>query len=265
MHAAWNAVLKIRLDPFLAMTLINITGGIIALPVLIYTGLPDAASWPWAALSLTLHMAYYTALSEAYRRADMSVVYPVARGSAPLLTTLTATLLLGETLNPTGIAGILILAFGILIMTWQPGKTEKADPLGLLFAGLTAIIISGYSISDGLGARASGNAIAFSALLLVFNGLIPAAIAWVARGLAGFTAMRAFILPGFAGGVMSVASYTIAVWAMTRAPIPLVAAVRETSVLFAMAIAVLILGEPLRWNRLAAATLIVGGLLLIRL
>jgi drug/metabolite transporter (DMT)-like permease len=265
MHAGWNAVLKIRLEPFLAMTLINATGGVLALPLLIYTGFPAAASWGWAALSLLLHLGYYLALSEAYRRADMSVVYPVARGSAPLITTVTATTLLGETLKQSSLLGILTLAMGILLMTWQPKKAEKADPLGLAFAGLTALIISGYTISDGSGARASGDPLAYSALLFVLNGIVPVCVALIWRGRDGLAPLRQFIGPGFAGGAMSMASYTIAIWAMSIAPIPLVAAVRETSVLFGMAIAVLILREPLRWNRLAAAALMVAGLVLIRL
>lgn len=265
MHAGWNAVLKIRLEPFLAMTLINAASGVIALPVLIYTGLPTSASWGWAGLSLALHLAYYLSLSEAYRRADMSIVYPIARGSAPLLTTLVATTIFGETLKTAGIAGICVLASGILLMTWQPKGDVKPDRIGVLFAALTAVIISGYTVSDGSGARASGDPLAYSALLFVLNGIVPVALALVLRGRDGLAPLRGFIGPGLAGGAMSCASYTIAIWAMTIAPIPLVAAVRETSVLFGAAIAVVFLREPLRWNRIAAAILILCGLALIRI
>lgn len=264
MHAGWNAVLKIKLEPFLAMTLINATSGIIALPFLIYFGLPAKASWGWAALSLALHLAYYLSLSEAYRRADMSVVYPIARGAAPLITTMTATLFLGETLSTKAMAGIAVLAFGILVMTWQPKGDRRADKSGMLFAALTAVIISGYTVSDGSGARAAGDPLAYSALLFVLNGVVPVALALAWRGRDALAPLKTFVMPGFAGGAMSMGSYTIAIWAMSVAPIPLVAAVRETSVLFGAIIAVLFLKEPLRKNRIAAAVFIVAGLALLR-
>lgn len=267
MHAGWNAVLKIKLEPFLAMTLINAASGLLALPVLLYTGLPLPGSWGWAALSLTLHCCYYFALSAAYSRGDMSQVYPVARGSAPLLTATLAIGLFGEKISTTGMAGIALLGLGIVVMTLRPrrGAGEAMDRGALFYALLTAVIICSYTLSDGSGARVSGNPLAFSALLLVLNGIVPVALAYLWRGRDGLAPLRGFLLPGLAGGAMSSISYAIAIWAMTVAPIALVAAVRETSVLFGAAIAVVLLKEPLRLTRIAAAMLIVLGLMLIRL
>ena len=267
MHAGWNAVLKIKLEPFLAMTLITAASGIMAVPALIYTGLPNAASWGWAGCSLFLHCCYYFALTAAYARADMSQVYPVARGSAPLLTATGATTVFGETISSVGIAGIAVLGLGIFIMTLRPrrGSGEPMDRGALFFALLTAVIICGYTLSDGMGARASGDPLAFSALLFVLNGIALVAIALLWRGRDALSPMRDFLWPGFAGGIMSGVSYTIVIWAMTIAPIALVAAVRETSVLFGAAIAVIFLKEPLRLARILAAGFIVFGLVLIRL
>lgn len=248
------------------MTLINIFAGIIGLPLLVWTGLPAAASWPWSALSLAIHMAYTFTLSEAYRRADMSVVYPIARGGAPLLTAFVSLVWLGDPVSAGGMVGIGLLAAGILLMTLRFGpQAHPVDGKGVGFALLTAVIICCYTMSDGMGARASGNALAYSALLFVLNGFIPLPLLWALRGRDALAPLRGFLVPGFFGGTMGFASYAIAIWAMSIAPIALVAAVRETSVLFGAAIAVLFLGEPLRINRIVAAVLILAGLALIRL
>jgi len=248
------------------VTLINITAGLIGLPVLMATGLPAPASYGWSALSLAIHMAYTFSLAGAYSRADMSVVYPIARGGAPLITAGVSLVLLGEPMSLKAALGIGTLGAGIIVMTLRFGKdAAQVDGTGITFALLTAVLISAYTLSDGLGARASGNALAYSALLFVLNGFVPLPLLLLLRGRDALAPLRGFLLPGFAGGAMGFASYAIAIWAMTQAPIALVAAVRETSVLFGAAIAVLFLKEPLRWNRILAALLILSGLILIRL
>jgi drug/metabolite transporter (DMT)-like permease len=266
LHAGWNALLKIRLDPFLAMVLINGAGGLIGLPALMITGLPNSESLPWLGASTLLHLGYYFALTSAYRRADMGQVYPIARGSAPLLTGLLSVMLLGEPLSPQGGMGIALLGFGIFVMSLKSAKdATHMDRRALLYAALTAVSICGYTLTDGAGARLSGNPHAYSAALFVTDGLCLTVIALLMRGTRGLRPILGFWGPGLAGGAMSCGAYGIAIWAMTVAPIPLVAAVRETSVLFGAAIAVIFLGEPLRANRVIAALLIVGGLAMIRL
>lgn len=266
LHAGWNALLKIRLDPFLALVLINGTCGMISLPFLVWFGLPDAQSWPWLAGSVALHLAYYLFLTGAYRLADMSQVYPIARGSAPLMTGLLAVTLFAEPLSRVGAAGIALLGLGIFVMSLRSAKDAAGmDRKALVFALLTAITISGYTVTDGAGARASGNPFAYTAALFVAEGITLTLYAWWRKGLEGLKPILGFLGPGFAGGAMGTTAYGIAIWAMTVAPIPLVAAVRETSVLFGAAIAVLFLKEPLRANRVIAAALILAGLVLIRL
>ena len=248
------------------MTLINIFAGVIGLPLLLWTGLPPAESWPWSALSLLIHMVYTFTLSEAYRHADMSVVYPIARGGAPLLTAFVSLVWLGDALSTGGMFGIALLAGGILLMTLRFGAhTHRVNGKGIGFAMLTAGIICCYTLSDGMGSRASGNPLAYSALLFVLNGFVPLPLLWLLRGRDALAPLRGFLVPGFFGGAMGFASYAIAIWAMASAPIALVAAVRETSVLFGAAIAVVFLKEPLRLNRVVAAVLILSGLALIRL
>jgi drug/metabolite transporter (DMT)-like permease len=265
-HAGWNAILKIRLEPFVAMVLIHVLLSFLTLPLLLFTGLPRWEAWPWLAASITIHMGYYFALSEAYRRADMSQVYPVARGSAPLLTAMVGVGVLGESVSGVGLAGIALLGLGIFVMSMKSAAdAAHMDRKALIYAGLTAVTICLYTISDGKGARVSGDPIAYATALFAFEGLIFGLVALAVRGWRPLKPALGFVGPGLLGAVMSGSAYGISIWAMTVAPIPLVAAVRETSVLFGAVIAVLILKEPLRVNRIIAAVLIVGGLVLIRL
>jgi len=266
LHAGWNALLKVGLPPLEAMVLINGAAAIVALPFLFWTGLPILASLPWLIASVIIHLGYYFALAAAYERADMSQVYPVARGSAPLLTGLVSVIALNEPVRLLGGAGIALLALGIFIMSMRSARdAAHMDRKALLFAGLTAVTICGYTLADGTGARVSGDPYAYSAALFVIDGVFLVLFVLAMKGWRWFLPMLRFKAAGVAGGAMSCGAYSIAIWAMTVAPIPLVAAVRETSVLFGAAIAVLWLKEPLRPNRIVAALLIVAGLVMIRL
>ncbi|PSC03684.1 EamA family transporter [Alsobacter soli] len=264
LHAGWNAVLKIRIEPFLAMVLINGAGAVIGCVAVCFTGWPIAAAWPMLIASAVIHLGYYLFLTAAYNRADMGFVYPIARGSAPLMTALGSLLVLREPLPLQGYGGVLVLGCGIATMALS-GRKRAVAPQALAYAGLTAIMVCLYTLTDGTGARIAGDPHAYAAALFVVDGLGLTAIAIWKRGLAGLKPLWRFKLPGLAGGTMSLAAYWIAIWAMTVAPIALVAAVRETSVLFATLIAVVWLKEPLSPARILSAALIVAGLMLIRL
>jgi drug/metabolite transporter (DMT)-like permease len=266
LHAGWNAIIKVKLEPFLAMVLIAQTGALVMLPFVFWTGLPDKAALPWLVASVVVHIGYYISLAAAYQRADMGQVYPVARGAAPLLTGIVSILIFNEPVTAIGIAGIVLLGFGIFVISLKSAADAALmDRKALFFAALTAVFICLYTISDGNGARAAGNHAAYSVALFVSSGIAFTAVAIAMRGLQGLKPILGFAAPGFAGGAMSAGAYTIAIWAMTVAPIPLVAAVRETSVLFGAIIAIVVLREPLRLNRIIAAGFIVSGLVLIRL
>lgn len=265
MHAGWNAILKIRLDPFLAVVLVNAACGIIALPAALYFGLPEMHVWPWIASSILIHLFYYLTLSGAYRLADMGLAYPIARGSAPLMTTILSMVLIGEAISPLGFLGVVLLALGILAIAWRRAGVKALDGTALKLALACGVSITAYTLVDGLGARATGNPHQYSAWLFVMDSVLITAFALVWKGPRALKPALGFIGPGFAGGAMSLASYTISIWAMTKAPIGLVAAVRESSVLFGAVIAVVVLREPLQPNRIVAAVLIVAGLALIKL
>lgn len=264
MHAGWNALLKVRLDPLVAVTLITAACSLIALPAALYIGPPPAHVWPWVIGSISVHLVYYLTLTGAYRRADMGFVYPLARGSSPLITTFASLVLLGEPIDAQGVLGVAVLASGVLMIAWRP-KGGGFDARALVLALACALSIAVYSLIDGLGARTAGNPHLYSAWLFLLEGPCVMSVALIRLGPAALRPATGFLLPGFIGGAMSLSAYWITIWAMTKAPIGLVAAVRESSVMFAALIAVVVLHEKLRPVRLAAAGLIVAGLALIKL
>ncbi|MGE0563183.1 MAG: EamA family transporter [Pseudolabrys sp.] len=264
-HAGWNAVAKIGLEPLATMTLITLGAGVVALPLLVLFGAPAAASWPWLVASVIVHLVYFAALTEAYRAGDLGQVYPLARGAAPLMTASLSPLFVGELLGLIAWAGVTLLATGVLLLSFRGGRDlARVDRRAVGFALLTAVTICAYSIVDGIGARLSENARGYSSWMFLGNALVMIAYAVMRLGGGVITDMARFWRRGLAAGAMQFLSYSIALWAMTVAPIALVAALRETSVLFGAAIAVVFLGEPLRIARAAAAALIVIGLVAIR-
>ena len=264
-HAGWNAFLKIKLDPFSAMALIAIMSALVVLPVVPFVGVPPAAAWPWVIASVIFHLGYFIGLTEAYRTGDMGQVYPIARGSAPLMTAVASTLIVGEVIGLRGWLGILVLVSGVFLLSLRDGRGVHFDRRAVAFALFTAVTICGYSVVDGLGARAAGSAHAYTVWLFMLDGLMMLVFVLLRRGPAVFADYRHFWKEGLVGGALSLAAYWIAIWAMTVAPIALVAALRETSVLFAAVIAVVVLKEPLQRPRIIAALMIVTGLVLIRL
>jgi drug/metabolite transporter (DMT)-like permease len=264
-HAGWNAFLKIRLEPFSAMALIAIMSALVVLPVLPFVGIPRAAAWPWIIGSVIFHLGYFIGLTEAYRTGDMGQVYPIARGSAPLMTAVASTIFVGETIGLRGWLGILILVGGVFLLSLRGGRDLHFDKRAVAFALFTAVTICGYSIVDGIGARTAQNAHVYTVWLFLLDGLMMLVFVLLRRGVGVLGDFAQVWKGGLIGGTLSLAAYWIAIWAMTVAPIALVAALRETSVLFAAVIAVVVLKEPLQRPRIIAAFMIVCGLVLIRL
>lgn len=265
-HAGWNALIKIGLDPLSTTTLISISSGVVALVLLPLVGLPAWAAWPWLIASVIIHLFYFAALIEAYRTGDLGQVYPIARGSAPLMTATATTFFVGEKLNLPGWAGIVTLAAGVFLLSARGGRDlVKLDRRAVGFALVTALTICAYSVVDGVGARLAGNPNAYSLSLFVGIALVMVPYALYRDGRDVIPAMQKYWRRGFVGGALQVLSYGIALWAMTLAPIAIVATLRETSVLFGAVIAVVVLKEPLRATRIGAALLILCGLVLLRL
>jgi drug/metabolite transporter (DMT)-like permease len=265
-HAGWNASIKRGLDPLATTVAISLGAALVALVGLPVVGLPAGDAWPWALASIAIHLVYFAALIESYRIGDMGQVYPIARGAAPLMTATVTTVLIGERLGLVGWLGIVLLAAGVLLLSLRGGRDlAKLNSRAVGFALFTAVTVCAYSVVDGVGARLAGSANAYSAALFVGIGPVMGLYAIVRGRTRALGDTRRLWLTGLAGGALQLGSYGVAIWAMTLAPIAIVAALRETSVLFGALIAVIVLKEPLRAGRMAAALLIVCGLVLVRL
>lgn len=265
-HAGWNALIKVGLDPLSTTTLISVGSGIVAVAFAPFVGTPAPAAWPWLLASVVIHLVYFASLIESYRTGDLGQVYPIARGSAPLMTAAITSIFVGEKLSALGWMGVVVLVVGVLLLSARGGRElAEIDRRAIGFALFTALTICAYSVVDGIGARLSANPNGYSVWLFIGIAAVMVPYALYRDGRDVIPAMQRFWLRGFAGGALQVLSYGIAIWAMTVAPIAIVATLRETSVLFGAVIAVVVLKEPLRAVRVIAACLIVCGLVLIRL
>lgn len=267
-HAGWNAAIKTGLDPLSSTVLITTGSGLVSLALIPFVGLPSAAAWPWVIVSVVVHLFYFIGLSEAYQAGDLGQVYPLARGSAPLMTAGATTLLLGEKLSALGWIGIVALAVGVLLLSLRGGRAgaeKHVDRRAVGFALFTAVTISFYSLVDGLGGRSADDPHPYTLAMFVGNALIVGIYFVMRRGFASLRPLPRLWPVGLFAGTLQLLSYGIVIWAMTKAPIAPVAALRETSVLFGAVLAFFLLKEPLKPARLVAAAMIVCGLVLIRL
>jgi drug/metabolite transporter (DMT)-like permease len=266
LHAGWNAFVKVGTDRFSSILSMGLFQAGVALLLLPFFGLPAQAAWPWVLLGSSLHSGYKLFLIRAYEHGDLSQVYPLARGTAPLIVAVAGAAFLGETPTLVRMAAIASIAAGIMLMAKPDGG--GAAPLsrkGLFLALGTAAFTASYTMADGIGARIAGSASSFILWMILLDGLFMLVYALWTRGPAALAALLPSWRAGLAIGTMSLGSYWIAIWAFTQAPLALVAALRETSVLFAMLIAVFVLKEKVGPRRWLAAGFIVGGIALMRL
>ena len=268
LHASWNALVKSSHDKALDTAVIHLVGSVIGIPLLMLTGLPPLAAWPYIAASTVIHIGYYIALTGAYKHGDLGLTYPLMRGVGPVLVALSATLTLGETLTPMAWAGVLGVCSGVLVLGLSRHALEQ--PKAVAFALTNAVIIAVYTVVDALGARAAahngGNVFQYVAMLFVLDGWPFALIVLRQRGLAVALPYAKARLPvaSFAAAA-SVGAYGIALWALTRAPVATVAALRETSVLFAALLGSWFLKEAFTPRRALGTAVIVGGVMALRL
>ncbi|GAA0770137.1 DMT family transporter [Ideonella azotifigens] len=271
LHASWNALIKSSTDKALDTGLIHGLGTLVAPPLMLWLGLPDASAWPYILASTAIHIGYYIALAGAYKHGDLGLTYPLMRGCAPLLVALCSHALISESLSFMGWAGVLTICTGVLALglsrhanEGDPARRRKA----LRFALLNAVFIAGYTLVDGVGVRVSGDAGRYVAALFLLDGLpYLSLVLWQRR--AQWPATRAYMTArwpvALGGTVASLGSYGIALWAMTLLPVAMVAAMRETSVLFAALIGTLLLREPFGWQRAGGTAVIVAGIIVLRL
>ena len=265
MHAGWNAIVKVGLDRFSSILLMSIVQGAMALCLLPFFAAPLAAAWPWLAASALLHIGYKLFLLRAYEHGDLSQVYPLARGTAPLIVALVGAIWLGESMTAGKTAAVAAIALGVIVMSRSGGSLDRLPRKALLYALGTACFTASYTLVDGVGARIAETASGYVLWMFAGDALGITGFALATRGPGALGRLLPAWRSGIAAGGLSLGSYWIAIWAFTLAPLALVAALRETSVLFAMLIGVFLLGEranPWRW---VSAGLILSGVVLMRL
>jgi drug/metabolite transporter (DMT)-like permease len=264
LHASWNLLVKSGRDTRSATAGVYISAGLLAALALPFLPAPQPASWPYIAASTAIEVIYGVLLAAAYRVGDLGHAYPLMRGSAPLLVAIGSGALIGEQLSRGVWIGVALVSGGILSMFFDArlrGQSAAATRLALL----NGFMIAAYTTIDGLGVRVSGNPVAFSLWLFLLVAL-PWLIWAAARSRAPrWEKLRRQLPSAVLGGACSLASYTLALWAMTRAPVAAVAAVRETSILFGTALGVLILHERITRARVLAVVAIAVGVWAIHL
>jgi drug/metabolite transporter (DMT)-like permease len=265
LHAAWNVMIKSNPDRLLSMASQQGFFALAGAALLLWSGLPGPLAQPYLIASGALHLAYNLFLVRAYKSADLSQVYPIARGTAPLVALLITGAVFAEWPAALAIAGIGILVVGLLMTGLSKSRQSAADPHAIAYALGTATFIGCYSVVDGMGAREAGNVLGYIGASFVLDGAFTFAACQAIRGQGFVTSLLPLWRVGLFGAVASATAYGIVIWAMTVAPIASVAALRETSIVFALLLSARFLKEHFGWQRLLGGCLILAGAALLRL
>jgi len=264
LHAGWNGLIKVQGDPLSVMALVTLMGSLFSLLALPFVEAPAPASWPLLALSILLHTGYHFFLPVAYDHGDLGQVYPIARGAAPLLVAGGAFAFAGEGLTLLALVGVLCLASGVMSLTFEKNRGITKNPKAVIYALLIAICIASYTVVDGLGARQAGSVLGFAVWMTIGDGILTFIIAAGWKGRALWSAARGSLFTGALGGAMQVGAYWIIVWALALAPMAMVSALRETSVLFVAILSTFVLKEGFGVWRFVSTGLVTLGLLISR-
>lgn len=267
MHASWNAIAHGVRDRLAVFALIGVGDVVIAGTAVFFVPLPAAGAWPWLLASVAIHLVYMTLLMQSFRLGDFGQVYPIARGTAPLVVAAVAHLFLDERLGLWQTAGVAVACAGLSgIALWGlRGSDTRPHWPALAAAFATGLSIAAYTIVDGVGVRASGSALGYTAWLVLLMGpWIPLA-ALVLRGPGAVRALGPVAVRGLLGGAISVSAYGLVLWAQTRAPLAPIAALRESSIVVGAAIGAVFFKERFGGARIAGALLMVAGIALVLL
>jgi drug/metabolite transporter (DMT)-like permease len=260
LHAGWNALVRASTDKQLDAIANSAGSGAISVAIAVWLPAPALESLPWIAASIAVHILYYRFLAGAYRWGELSYTYPIMRGGGPMIVALASISIFGEALAALHWAGIALVCGSIVALAHG-----AHDPRATGFAAANALVIATYTLIDATGARASAAPISYALWLCTGNGIVNTAFGMAQRGPALPAYLRLRWKRALLGGACSMASYGIALWAMTRAPVALVAVLRETSVIFAAVIGALFLGEKMTRRRLVATGAVLAGLVVLKL
>lgn len=265
LHAMWNAMIRGSANRTLDTVLVVAGAGALMIVMLPFAPLPAPASWPYVIASGVIHVAYFLLVAMSYRHGEMSFVYPIMRGSAPAVSAIAAALLLAEVPHAGGWLGVALICSGVMLLaadSWSSGSFHGRAALSAIG---TAGVIVVYTLVDGIGVRLSDHAVGYTGWVFLLTA-IPLLVIFLLRDRAGTTAyLQQHWRRGLFGGACTLASYALALWAMTQAPIALVAALRETAVVFGVLIAALVLRERITRVRYLSILIVTAGAVAIKL
>ncbi len=264
LHAVWNVLVRLASDKFISTALVVGGAGALVVCCLPFVPAPAVASWPYLAASVLIHVAYFSFVALSYRDADLSFAYPLMRGSAPAMSAVVVALLVHESPSPIGWMGVLLVSGGILLLagdSWRSGSLKLA-PMAVALANGGVIAI--YTLVDGIGVRLSGHPVSYTGWIFLLTAIPLLIVSFVRQGQETARNIRFNWAKGLVGGACTLGSYTLALWAMTHAPIALVAALRETSVVFGTLIAATFLRERVSPMRYLSVFIITAGAVAIK-
>ena len=261
-HAVWNAIAHGIKDQTLAFALIGVGGIAIGIPLVIVAAMPRSGCWPYLLGSVVIHIFYNLLLMRCYRLGEFSQVYPLARGTSPLVVTILAAIFIHEHLVLAQIAGVLVVSAGLATLVLAGRRPGRAAFLAAVGTGLT---IAAYTTVDGVGVRLSGSPVGYIGWLMVLESLCVPMFAVVRRRDVLLKQPKRILLAGLAAGALSVLAYGLVLWAQTRGALAPIAALRETSVIFGAIIGTLIFREPFGRTRIAATVLVAAGIILLNI
>lgn len=263
LHALWNSLIKGGKDPLLDGMIISVVWLAICIIAIPFLPIPNPKSWLFAIATIPIHVAYFFLLAKSYEVGDLSRVYPIVRGVPPLIVAIVSYIAIDENLGFYGWLGVILISFGILTLEFG---TKQPSSKAFILSILTAIMIAAYTIIDALGARLSGHSTSFLLWFSLFQSIIFIIIVSCIKGVKICKLhIKRHWKRGIAGGIISIISYSIILWAMTKAPIANVSALRETSVLFALIISIFFLSEKLKKSAIFSIIFILTGIIAIKL
>ena len=264
LHASWNAMAKSGGTPEYSIASYQLLGALICIPLLYFVPIPRVESWPMILLSVLLHNIYYYTLAKSYRAGDLSQMYPLFRGFAPVLVAIGAVIFAGEWLSPGSMLGIGLISLGLISITLLGGRFGKISPIALRWGLATSVLIASYTVTDGIGVRAAGNSMSYILWLFALEPYPICIFLLATNRRPWFNYMASKKGKIVIGAVASGSAYALVIFAMGLGSIAMVSSLRETSVIFAALIGTLVFREAFGRQRIIAAALVTCGIVLIR-
>jgi drug/metabolite transporter (DMT)-like permease len=264
LHASWNAMVKSGGYPEFSIASYQLVGSLVCLGLIWFVPLPPKETWPFIIASTVIHNIYYLTLARCYRSGDLSLVYPLFRGLAPVLVVIGAALFAAERLPVSALLGVCLVSFGLIGLALFGSHKARPSPEALSWGLLTSLLIAVYTVVDGLGVRTVPNSLSYILWLFLLEPIPICTWLLLTNKSQWFSYIASRPGKVIAGGVASSAAYGLVIYAMTLGAMALVSSLRETSVIFAALIGTVLLREPFGRQRIVAAIVVATGVIVIR-